>query len=676
VWNFGVYLLFRAHSPQEAILYARIVQFGVIFLPISLFHLCLLVAQMPTPRLLYALYGLHALLALSNFTSWFVADVRFVGYAYYTVGGPAFWLFVLSYSLVATRTTVMMFQRQRDLPPRHRRRLRLLLGANVMLIVFGTNDILPILGVTRYPIVELTIYPLGSGAAIGYGMLVGYSALQHELLNIRITLSRLAAQLVRVLFLTLIGFLMLLLLALRAPRSFPPFAFFSALAVLAASALIATLYFPRLFGRSEAVIERWILGDEFEYRDKLRQFVRSIPFYSDTQVLMNDLHDLLVQTVGVRAYQIILLDQITQVFSLYRAHPEQPPRPLPELRSDAPLLRYFKATAAKSLAFKLSYAMPGETDLEGAARRQLGEFNPEFCFPFSSEGEPFGLLLIGEKANNQFYTRHDQELLVELVHSLGLVINQIRLKNQVLEAEELELLGRMSRGMAHDLNNLITPVWTYLQLSGLDEAGGPAQAELLPVALRSVETISAYIKEALFVSEHKKPLFKLCEVRQLVREAAGLYEPRARAKGIQLDLDAPDELPAEAEPSLIQRLLGNLLDNAIAACRPGGGIRLELRRLTPEESTRDWLRLRVIDTGEGMNSDVLRQSAAPYFTTKDSGEGHRGFGLGLAICRKIVRLHGGQLAISSAEQKGTTVQVDLPLRQGAAAGEAVPQAAA
>jgi signal transduction histidine kinase len=77
-----------------------------------------------------------------------------------------------------------------------------------------------------------------------------------------------------------------------------------------------------------------------------------------------------------------------------------------------------------------------------------------------------------------------------------------------------------------------------------------------------------------------------------------------------------------------------------------------------------------------MNSDVLRQSAAPYFTTKDSGEGHRGFGLGLAICRKIVRLHGGQLAISSAEQKGTTVQVDLPLRQGAAAGEAVPQAAA
>ena len=65
---------------------------------------------------------------------------------------------------------------------------------------------------------------------------------------------------------------------------------------------------------------------------------------------------------------------------------------------------------------------------------------------------------------------------------------------------------------------------------------------------------------------------------------------------------------------------------------------------------------------EGRNFD-LKRILKPYFTTKDRGDETRGFGLGLAICRQIVHLHGGNLNIASEERKGTTVQVDLPSRQ-------------
>jgi signal transduction histidine kinase len=64
-----------------------------------------------------------------------------------------------------------------------------------------------------------------------------------------------------------------------------------------------------------------------------------------------------------------------------------------------------------------------------------------------------------------------------------------------------------------------------------------------------------------------------------------------------------------------------------------------------------------------MSQEVLEQAARPYFTTKAGDSEHRGFGLGLAICRKIALLHGGQLTIASQEGQGTTVQVDLPVRQ-------------
>jgi signal transduction histidine kinase len=75
------------------------------------------------------------------------------------------------------------------------------------------------------------------------------------------------------------------------------------------------------------------------------------------------------------------------------------------------------------------------------------------------------------------------------------------------------------------------------------------------------------------------------------------------------------------------------------------------------------VRVRIIDRGEGIKKEDLNRVFTPYFTTKNRGDENRGFGLGLAICRKIVHLHGGNLSIASQVKKGTTVQVDLPTRQ-------------
>jgi signal transduction histidine kinase len=114
---------------------------------------------------------------------------------------------------------------------------------------------------------------------------------------------------------------------------------------------------------------------------------------------------------------------------------------------------------------------------------------------------------------------------------------------------------------------------------------------------------------------------------------------------------------------LIQRLLMNLITNAVDASPDGGEIRVEIVRLMRTEPSRDWFRVRVSDQGNGIPADDMNRLFKPYFTTKKTGDENRGFGLGLAICRKIASLHGASLTVQSELGRGTTVNLDLPNRQ-------------
>jgi signal transduction histidine kinase len=336
---------------------------------------------------------------------------------------------------------------------------------------------------------------------------------------------------------------------------------------------------------------------------------------------------------------------------------------IPELSSNSPIFRFFEKTGVEYLAYNLVYGVPDAVELEKQARELLNFFKAEFCLPFMAEEEPFGLLMLGPKADDEPYTATDITLMVALVRNLSLIINQLRLKSQVLHAQELELLGRMSRGMAHDLNNLVTPIRTLLQLMNEGVSAEDLRDELLPVALRSIETMREYVREALFFSENARPDFRLGRLDVLLAEAVDITAPRRAPKNINIAIETPGEVLIEMDKSLVQRMVTNVIANAVDASPPFSTIRVELVRLLKTEAQRDWLRIRIIDQGEGIKPEDMSRIFTPYFTTKDRGDQTRGFGLGLSICRKVVQLHNGYLNVFSELKKGTTVQIDLPDRQ-------------
>ena len=662
-WNTASFHLLTTDTPESATFWARFLHAALLIGIVSFFHLMLHIARFSAGRWMVALYVFSGICsAFAAFTPWFISGARYRGFAgWYGIAGPLYFTFPLILTLMFAGTIVLL-RRRRTLPPLQGRRLTPLICAQFVLTLFGTNDILPLLGFDNYPFTNIQVFPYGNLAAVFYGIVAAYAVLQNELLDVKAGLGRAAAHLVRFIFLVSIAGSLLLAIALLT-NAFTPVSFGLALLVFVFSSLIAAVLFPRLFStQGIEKFERRILGDHFEYQDRVRAFIQALPWQHDLDELLDELHGLLTRTLNLRGYDLILRDEAAHAFTRSRSHPERPREQIPELKIPSPVTEYFERYHAEYLTLTPDYEQGTSKRIERLTREQLASFDAAFCLPLTSEKQLVGLLFVGPKANDEPYTSTDLQLLTNLAKNLSLIVNQIRLKEEVLRAQEFDLLGRMSRGMAHDLNNLLTPVSTLIQLAIEGHTEAALDDDLISVAERNLRTFRSYIKEALFFSENLRPDLQIGRLDTIVQHACDVARA-TRKKAVTIVAQTPGEISAEIDEVLIQRLLSNVISNAIDASASGAEIRIVLERLAKTEAARDWFRLRVIDQGEGIPKENLDRVLRPYFTTKDRGDEGRGFGLGLAISRRIVALHGGQLTITSQLRRGTVVQIDLPSRQ-------------
>jgi len=219
----------------------------------------------------------------------------------------------------------------------------------------------------------------------------------------------------------------------------------------------------------------------------------------------------------------------------------------------------------------------------------------------------------------------------------------------------MEHLALMSRGLAHDLKNLITPISTFVMHT--DGRFDPAslEGEVHTAAKRSVHIMTDYVREALFFSSRLTPNFERADLAKVLETVRELTASRAALRGVEVVI-APGELHSiTADAVLLQRLLGNLVSNAIDASEKGS--RVTIRCVARDSG---WIRVEVEDQGCGIATENLERIFEPYFTTKQFGNDVRGFGLGLTICEKIVNLHQGTILVRSEVGRGTNVMVDLP----------------
>lgn len=268
------------------------------------------------------------------------------------------------------------------------------------------------------------------------------------------------------------------------------------------------------------------------------------------------------------------------------------------------------------------------------------------------------IVVLGVKSNEWPFTYPEIRMLQNVAELMDSLLISSRLTDQAALQHRLEHLAMMSRGLAHDLKNLITPVSSFLvHTEGHFAPGSPAD-EVHTAARRSVRLMTEYIREALFFANNLQPRMEQVDLARLFDQVQEATTTRATSRGVVLLMAVNFPTPITGDGVLLQRLLANLVNNAIDASATGQSVRLEAAESRPGE-----VRFAVVDNGCGIAPELRERIFEPYFTTKEFGDEVRGFGLGLTVAQKIAHLHGGTITLESAPGRGTTFAVLLPTQQ-------------
>ncbi len=359
-----------------------------------------------------------------------------------------------------------------------------------------------------------------------------------------------------------------------------------------------------------------------------------------------------------------------------------------KIREQASLLdNAQEAIGVRSLEHRLIYWNKGAERLYGWTAEEVTGKNP-VEFLFKDKEEPPQLIeakkVVLEKGEwtgeLQQITKDGKEIVIEsrwtLVYdSEGkpksiLVINtditeKKKLESQLLRAQRMESIGTLAGGIAHDLNNVLTP--TMLSLQMLKQKLKDEQSQKLLTMLennsqRGADLIKQVLSFARGVEGERNPLLAkhiITEIEKVTKETF----PR----NIEIRTDIPkDLLTISGDATQLHQVLMNLCVNARDAMPDGGILRISAEnffidenyvRMNTEAKVGSYVIIAASDTGIGIPPEILDRIFEPFFTTKEFG---KGTGLGLSTVLTIVKSHGGFINVDSEIGKGTTFRVYLP----------------
>jgi PAS domain S-box-containing protein len=333
-------------------------------------------------------------------------------------------------------------------------------------------------------------------------------------------------------------------------------------------------------------------------------------------------------------------------------------------------------------------------------RLARGALSSMVAAPLLVESKVFGVLIAARRQAHSF-SSGECEFLRQASEHVALAAHQAQLygalqqayddlrqtQKAVMQQERLLALGQMASGIAHDINNAISPVALYTEalLEHEPDLSRRARGQLETVrsAIDDVARTVARMREFYRQREPEMTLGPV-DMNHLVRQVVDLTRARwsdmAQQRGIAIEMrtELASDLPAiMGADNEIREALTNLIFNAVDAMPNGGPLILRTRaaraqRPDPQDSAiAGVVQVEVIDAGLGMDEDTRRRCLEPFFTTK----GERGTGLGLAMVYGMVQRHSAEIEIESAVGKGTTMRLTFQIPSSPAVGAAVSAAA-
>ncbi len=266
-----------------------------------------------------------------------------------------------------------------------------------------------------------------------------------------------------------------------------------------------------------------------------------------------------------------------------------------------------------------------------------------------------------DKNDKEIYYSISTYPLIEAGDLIGVVeisrdiTGDINVQKAMMQHEKLASIGRLSAGVAHEINNPLTTILTTSMLLQEDiEPDHSMYSELETIAKETLRC-RKIVTSLLDFARQTKPDKKKHDLNNVVRESLLLTKKQAAFKDVGVEQELNEDLPPVLiDKGQIQQSLINLVLNAIEATDPGGEVKVSTRYLPPSHK----IQVIVSDNGPGIARENLDTIFDPFFTTKDDGSG-----LGLAITHGIIEQHNATIKVESEPRQGTTFTIEFPLEK-------------
>ncbi|MGO2514236.1 PAS-domain containing protein [Marinomonas polaris] len=230
-------------------------------------------------------------------------------------------------------------------------------------------------------------------------------------------------------------------------------------------------------------------------------------------------------------------------------------------------------------------------------------------------------------------------------------------ESQLRQAQKMEMLGQLTGGVAHDFNNLLAAIMGNLQMLSDSRPQTTDQARYIERALVVSEKSSNLVQRLLAFSRRQQLFPVSIAIDDLIEGMLDLVEYSVGSHiVVESDLQCPDVVSL-IDPSQLENALLNLSLNSASAMPDGGRLAFSTKLCTLPDSEVPAIRIRVEDSGEGIDDDVIGRIFEPFFTTKPVGKGS---GLGLSMIYGFVKQSGGEIKVTSEKGKWTRVCLFLP----------------
>ena len=384
----------------------------------------------------------------------------------------------------------------------------------------------------------------------------------------------------------------------------------------------------------------------------LLQISTAIASVFDQQQLLNKVMDLVFEQLRADRGFIGLLDEATaKVVPVVVRYREEE-----QVGKIAVSQTIIQHVLAKNEGVLSSNAMTDQRFLKGKSVHNL-TIRSAICVPIKGRDKNLGVLHIDSSVANYSYTPDQLRLLTAIGLQTGLAIEIARLYQESVRQERLAATGQTVASLSHSIKNILQGMRGGADVvdMGLKNNDVSQMKMGWSILQRNLDKVQALTMNMLAYSKPRSPNFELTNIPYVLGECMELIRSLAEDKKVTLLMEInKDQPPVPVDADGLHQAVLNLLTNALDAVESGRGV---ITLTSDVDAMNQRAVVEVQDNGIGIKPDDLNRIFQPFYSTK----GQKGTGLGLAVTKKIIEEHGGQIQATSKVGGGTTFRILLPL---------------